>query len=117
MLSSDAATQAKEFRMSEPSDSRPRQDYTAEAMQLIEKIEQELSEGNLYPVSRDTVQSLMGMACRLYGAHRTNGETYLPVGGHNAITSTDAVLACSGLLDAADLSAFEFGMWKNYNGG
>ena len=117
MLSSDAARATKEFRMAEPSDTATKRDFTAEAMRLIETIETELARGNVYPVSPDTVQSLMGLACRLYGAHRNNGETYLPVGGHNAITSTDAVLACSGLLDAADLSPFEFGMWKNYNGG
>jgi hypothetical protein len=113
MLSSDAAT--REYRMPETAD-RPKRDLSAEAMRLIEQIERELADGNIYPVSPDTVQSLMGLACRLYGAQRNNGEVYLPVGGHNAITSTDAVLACSGLLDAADLSAFEFGMWKNYGG-
>ncbi len=117
MLSSDTANQPKEFRMPKTSESTPKRDFTADAMRLIEEIEGELANGNIYPVSPDTVQSLMGLACRLYGAHRNNGEKYLPVGGHNAITSTDAVLTCSGLLDAADLSAFEFGMWKNYNGG
>lgn len=102
--------------MPDSSDSAPKRDLSAEAMQLIEEIERVLAEGNVYAVSPDTVQSLMGLACRLYGAQRNNGENYLPVGGHNAITSTDAVLTCSGLLDAADLSPFEFGMWKNYNG-
>jgi hypothetical protein len=115
MLSSNVGSQAREFRMAKP-ESTAKRDLSAEAMQLVEQIEHELANGNIYPVSPDTVQSLMGLACRLYGAHRNNGEVYLPVGGHNAITSTDAVLTCSGLLDAADLSTFELGMWKNYGG-
>jgi hypothetical protein len=84
--------------------------------ELIEKLDAAVLAGGPFAVSPDTVQNLMGLSCRLYGAQINKGETYLPVGGHNAITADDALFACSGLLEAANLSPFEFGMWKNHTG-
>lgn len=84
--------------------------------ELIRLLDAAVAAGGPFAVSPDTVQNLMGVSCRLYGAQINKGETYLPVGGHNAITADDALFACSGLLEAANLSPFEFGMWKNHTG-
>lgn len=83
---------------------------------MIARIETALRDDGPFAVDPDTVQNLMGLACRVYGAQVLKGETYLPVGGHNAITADDALYAASGLLEAADISPFEFGMWKNHTG-
>jgi hypothetical protein len=87
-----------------------------EVERLIKLVDESVIKSGPFAVSPDTVQNLMGLACRLYGAQINKGETYLPVGGHNAITADDALFTCSGLLDAANLSPFEFGMWKNHTG-
>lgn len=83
---------------------------------LIERVDASVAADGPFAVDPDTVQNLMGLACRLYGGQINKGETYLPVGGHNAITADDALFTCSGLLEAANLSPFEFGMWKNHTG-
>jgi hypothetical protein len=83
---------------------------------LIRRIDAAVAEDGPFAIDPDTIQNLMGLACRLYGGQIQKGETYLPVGGHNAITADDALFASSGLLEAANISPFEFGMWKNHTG-
>ncbi|MBX9740047.1 MAG: hypothetical protein K2X62_08245 [Beijerinckiaceae bacterium] len=92
------------------------EELSQQADRLIKTLDEAVAAGGPFAVDPDTVQNLMGLACRLYGAQINKGETYLPVGGHNAITADDALFTCSGLLEAANLSPFEFGMWKNHTG-
>lgn len=89
---------------------------SAEIESLIKRVDEVVAASGPFAILPDTVQNLMGLACRLYGGQIVKGETYLPVGGHNAITADDALLTCSGLLDAANLSPFEFAVWKNHTG-
>lgn len=91
-------------------------DMSVRIEDLIREIDAAVAASGPFAVDPDTVQNLMGFACRLYGGQINKGETYLPVGGHNAITADDALFACSGLLEAANISPFEFGMWKNHTG-
>jgi hypothetical protein len=63
----------------------------------------------------DALQALIAAACRLYAARREAGEQLPPV-ARNSLTATDVMVTASGLLRAADLAAFELGMWQGWTG-
>ena len=44
-----------------------------------------------------------------------NVEQFMPV-AKKALTATDVMVTASGLLRAADLAAFELGMWQGWTG-
>jgi len=66
-------------------------------------------------IAAETLQALIAAACRLYAARREAGEQFTPV-AHNALAATDVMVTASGLLRAADLAAFELGMWQGWTG-
>ncbi len=57
----------------------------------------------------------MAASCRLYTARREAGEQFTPV-ARNSLSATDVMVTASGLLRAADLAAFELGMWQGWTG-
>jgi hypothetical protein len=88
---------------------------TAEATQIAATIQRGIAEGQLDILSADALQALIAAACKLYTARREGGEDFAPV-PRNAISATDVMVTASGLLRAADLAAFELGMWQGWTG-
>lgn len=88
---------------------------SAEAKRLAASIERGIAAGRLDVVSPDALQALMSAACRSYAAHRQAGEDFAPV-AKNTVSATDVMITISALLRAADLSAFELGMWQGFTG-
>lgn len=86
---------------------------SAEAKRLAAAIEHGIAAGRLDILSADALQALIAAACRSYAAHQQAGESFAPV-AKNAISATDIMITTSGLLRAADLSAFELGMWQGF---
>jgi hypothetical protein len=74
-----------------------------------------IADGKLDMLPAETLQALIAAACRLYAARREAGEQFTPV-AHNALAATDVMVTASGLLRAADLAAFELGMWQGWTG-
>ena len=72
-------------------------------------------DGKLDVLPADALQALIAAACRLYAARREAGEQLPPV-ARNSLTATDVMVTASGLLRAADLAAFELGMWQGWTG-
>ena len=66
-------------------------------------------------LTADALQALIAAACRLYTARREAGEEFAPV-AKNSLSATDVMVTASGLLRAADLAAFELGMWQGWTG-
>jgi hypothetical protein len=104
--------------------SRPRADEppkpsakraSAEARQVAAAIHRGIAAGQLDVVATDALQALIGAACRLYAARREAGEDLAPV-AKNSLSATDVMVTASGLLRAADLAAFELGMWQGWTG-
>jgi hypothetical protein len=109
-----AAKAASRPRPQEP----PRQNAkraSLEAKQVAAAIERGIAEGQLDVLSADALQALLAAACRLYTARREGGEEFAPV-PKNSISATDVMVTASGLLRAADLAAFELGMWQGWTG-
>ena len=88
---------------------------TAEATQVAAAIQRGIADGQLDVLSAEALQALIAAACKLYPARREGGEDCAPV-PKNAISATDVMVTASGLLRAADLAAFELGMWQGWTG-
>ena len=65
------------------------------------------------PLAKQSIK--IAAVCRLYTARREAGEQFAPV-AKNSISATDVMVTASGLLRAADLAAFELGMWQGWTG-
>jgi hypothetical protein len=87
----------------------------ADAKSLIAAIERGIADGRLDVLPAPALQAVIAAAARLYAARREAGEDIMPVGKH-ALTATDVMVTASGLLRAADLAAFELGMWQGWTG-
>ena len=74
-----------------------------------------IADGQLDVLSAEALQALLAASCRLYTARREAGEKFAPV-AKNAVSATDVMVTASGLLRAADLAAFELGMWQGWTG-
>jgi len=90
-------------------------DASAEAKRLAAAIEQGIADGRLDVLGADALQPLMAALCRLYTARSEAGDELAPV-RKNSVSATDVMVTASGLLRAADLAAFELGMWQGWTG-
>ncbi|HEY2534623.1 MAG TPA: hypothetical protein VGJ20_43060 [Xanthobacteraceae bacterium] len=88
---------------------------SAEAKRLAAALERGIVDGQLDVVTTDALQALIAAACRVYSARTEAGEQFSPV-RKNSISATDVMVTASGLLKAADLAAFELGMWQSWTG-
>ena len=110
-----AATAARASRPTEPPTKPNAKSATAEAKRLAAAFERGIADGRLNVVAAEALQAVMAAACRLYTARREAGEQFMPV-AENSISATDVMVTASGLLRAADLAAFELGMWQGWTG-
>ena len=94
---------------------KPADGDVADAKHLTMAIERGIADGRLDVLSAESLQKLIAAACRLYAARREAGEQLPPV-ARNSLTATDVMVTASGLLRAADLAAFELGMWQGWTG-
>ena len=88
---------------------------SADALALAATLERAIADGRLDLLTTEALQALIAAACRLYAARREAGEDFTPI-ARNAVSATDVMITASGLLRAADLGAFELGMWQGSTG-
>jgi hypothetical protein len=109
-----AAKAASRPRPSEPSKQNAKR-ASAEAKLVAAAIVRGIADGQLDVLSAEALQALMAASCRLYAARHEAGENFSPV-AKNAVSATDVMVTTSALLRAADLAAFELGMWQGWTG-
>ena len=80
------------------------------------ELEAAFAKGELEALSPEATQALMGAICKIYGANQESGNKYPILSGRMAVTGTDVMITCGGLLKAADLQVFELGMWQSWTG-
>ncbi len=110
-----AATAARASRPAEEAAKPSVKNATAEAKRLAAAFQRGIADGRLDVVTPEALQAVIAAACRLYTARREAGEEFMPV-AKNSISATDVMVTASGLLRAADLAAFELGMWQGWTG-
>ena len=89
---------------------------SAEAMTFAAALESKLAAGEFDVLTPEAFQALMAALCKLYSANAEAGNKFSVVEGRLAITGTDAMIVCGGLLKAVDLQVFELGMWQSWSG-
>jgi hypothetical protein len=87
-----------------------------EAMKFAAMLEAKLANGEFGVLTPEAFQTLMAAMCKLYSANAESGNKFSVVEGRLAITGTDAMITCAGLLKAVDLQVFELGMWQSWAG-
>jgi hypothetical protein len=110
-----AAKAARGSRPAVPAAKASAKIAATECKRVAAALERALADGKLDTVPAETLQALIAAACRLYAARREAGEQFMPV-AKKALTATDVMVTASGLLRAADLAAFELGMWQGWTG-
>jgi hypothetical protein len=110
-----AAKAARGSRPAVPAAKASAKIAAAECQRVAAAIERSIADGKLDTLPAETLQALIAAACRLYAARRQAGEEFTPV-ARNALAATDVMVTASGLLRAADLAAFELGMWQGWTG-
>jgi hypothetical protein len=60
----------------------------------------------------DVLQQALTQLVKAYFVRRESGTEFLPVTGQ--ITATEASVAASGIMDAADLEFFELTLWNSW---
>ncbi len=110
-----AAKAARGSRPAVPAAKASAKIAAAECKRVAATLERNVAEGKLDAVPAEDLQALIAAACRLYAARREAGEQFTPV-AKNALAATDVMVTASGLLRAADLAAFELGMWQGWTG-
>ena len=88
----------------------------AQALALATLLEQKFGSGELDVLTPEALQALMGVLCKIYGANQEEGNKFPILSGRAAVTGTDVMIACGGLLKAVDLQVFELGMWQSWSG-
>ena len=109
-----AAMSASRPRPSEPPKHNAKR-ASAEAKLVAAAIARGIADGALDVLTTEALQALIAASCRLYAARREAGENIAPV-AKNAVSATDVMVTASALLRAADLAAFELGMWQGWTG-
>ena len=110
-----AAKAARGSRPAVPAAKASAKIAVAECKRVTAALERNVADGKLDTLPAETLQALIAAACRLYAARREAGEEFTPV-ARNALAATDVMVTASGLLRAADLAAFELGMWQGWTG-
>jgi hypothetical protein len=110
-----AAKAARGSRPAVPAAKASAKIAAVECKRVAAALERNVAEGKLDTLPAETLQALIAAACRLYAARREAGEQFTPV-ARNALAATDVMVTASGLLRAADLAAFELGMWQGWTG-
>jgi hypothetical protein len=110
-----AAKAARGSRPPTPPGKASAKSAAADAQRLVAVIERSIADGKLDVLPADALQALIAATCRLYAARREAGEQLTPV-GRNALSATAVMVMASGLLRAADLAAFELGLWQGWTG-
>ena len=65
-----------------------------------------------HSIPDDSLGQVFASVVRLFAAKSQAGPAPLPFGRNSGVTSTDVVIGCSAMLDAAGLAVFELGAWQ-----
>ena len=101
--------------MSSPESAAP-SSITDRALSLARDIELATLNGKLDAIDPQAMQAILASLAKAYGANVEAGQTYPALAGPQAVSGTDVLTLCGGLLKAADLQVFELGMWQSWTG-
>lgn len=63
-------------------------------------------------LSLEQLQALFAEVVRAYAHLRESDKELAPFPGNSDVSATEVAIAATGILEAADMAAFELGMWQ-----
>lgn len=87
-----------------------------DAIALARTLEGKIANADFDALTPEAMQALMTVLAKIYAANVEAGNKYPVVGNRMAISGTEAMILCGGLLKAVDLQVFELGMWQSWSG-
>ena len=82
------------------------------AAELGRRLSETADSGEFDTISNNDFSRLFGSAVRFLAAKAHARDMPPPFGGNKSITSTDAVIACTAILESVNLAVFELAAWQ-----
>ena len=72
----------------------------------------EAAEGNVEAVASDDMGRILAHSIRLLAERAQQGLPACTFPGNNTLSATDAVIACTAILESVELAVFELAAWQ-----
>lgn len=82
------------------------------ASELGRQLSEAVENDDLDGIDNDAFARLFGSAIQFLAAKAHAGDVPPPFGGNKSITPTDAVIACTAILESVNLAVFELAAWQ-----
>jgi hypothetical protein len=82
------------------------------AAELVSRFNEAVDTGRLDLIDDHSLGSVFASAIRILAAKAQQGEAPCTFSGNNTISATDAVIACTAILESVDLAVFELAAWQ-----
>jgi hypothetical protein len=82
------------------------------ASEVGRRLSEAVDNGELDRISNAQFAQLFGSAIQFLAAKAHAGDMPPPFGGNKSITPTDAVIACTAILESVNLAVFELAAWQ-----
>ncbi|MGX1308106.1 hypothetical protein AB7M35_002864 [Amorphus suaedae] len=83
------------------------------ASELVGRLADASDSGNFDGIDARQFSQLFGSAIRFMAAKAQAGALPPPAGGNQSISPTDAVIACTAILESVNLAVFELAAWQS----
>lgn len=82
------------------------------AAELGRQLTEAADTGDFDSIRNEQFSQLFGSAIRFLASKAHAGDLPPPFGGNKSITPTDAVIACTAILESVNLAVFELAAWQ-----
>lgn len=82
------------------------------ATELARRFAEAADEGAIHAVDDAHLGTVFASAIRLLAAKAQEGEVPCTFAGNNTLSATDAVIACTAILESVELAVFELAAWQ-----
>ena len=90
----------------------PKASFEELAAEIGRQLTEAADTGDFDRIRNEQFAQLFGSAIRFLAAKAHAGDTPPPFGGNKSITPTDAVIACTAILESVNLAVFELAAWQ-----
>ena len=90
--------------------------FSATASEIAAACAEAIEDDRLQDVPDEALGQLLASVVRLYAAKVQEGTTPRPFARNSGVTPTDVAIACTAMLQGANLEVFELGAWQQLSG-
>lgn len=82
------------------------------AAELARRFAEAADAGAIHSIDDADLGAVFASAIRLLAAKAQEGEVPVTFAGNNTVSATDAVIACTAILESVELAVFELAAWQ-----